>query len=1065
MAMRIFYSYSHSDQDKALRDELEKQLTVLKQNVLITDWHDGEISAGTEWDAEIKKNLNAADIILLLVSADFLASDYIRKVELKQAIERHEAGKARVIPIILRTCDWKSSTLGKLQALPKDGKAITKWPDQDEAFLDVVNGIRKALETPMLPKVFSLSSALIPNPPIEHNWVGREDANAQLQTWISDPTVTLIGLQGLGGVGKSALAAHIYNTLREGTMPLPPSSSPIHNSAFKIQNFQWADVSQKPDFVAFAEGIVLGMGGKIIQAGDNKTVMNQLINFLDRQPCLLVVDNLETLLTEAEGWQDSGYEMFFSRWIEQGRGSTLLLTTREKPNLFQGWEYWYSLEGLKPKNGAKLLQVLKVKGTETALETFAQSMDGHPLTLQLVAGFLREYCGGELSRVDELGLLQEELIFEEAEGRHHEKTDARLSWILDQHLQHLTDQERRFLFNLTVYRQPFGWAAAVWMWEDLIPLSFEGRGETDSSSSPLAVPSHGSGGSPFVAGDGLGERPTVKRFQILKELVQLRNRSLLLEIGDSRFQFQFLIQRYLRQILVRPYSQQPETDFSLAHQQALKYYLDHLKPKPWHSLDDVNEYMEACYHHCQLQQYAQAYEIVERCHTFLNLQGDNKRLVEVYGTLTRDWQPESMEDKDKWAWAWTRQGHAYYSMGEFRSAIQCQRQAQQVFCDICNRRGEARALRSLGDAYVPVGEHKQAIKFFQQCLGICRGIRQRQEEMIALRGLGNAYFYLADYRRAIRLYEKSLVIAKEISDPKGKASALNWLGNAFQCLGEYRKAIDFHQQSLTIRKEIGDRAGESNSLSNSGNGYYLLGEYQEAIRLYQQSLPIRREIGDRDGEANSLDNMGNAYHSLGEYRRAIDLHQQSLAIRREIGNREGEATSLNNLGYGYSSLKDYDRAIILLQQAVETFKEIGSGYGRADALTRLGKAYNSLGQPKQAIEFHQQALNITKEIEQRDVETDAYCGLGDAYCSLEQYTEARKNYQQSLDIAKAINYRRGEADSFFNLGLVLFKLTSSPEAVAALINARQLYQEMGLVAKVQECDNEISKADNEHPLR
>ena len=1061
--MHIFYSYSH--QDKALRDNLEKQLTVLKQNELITDWHDGEISAGTEWDAEIKKNLNAADIILLLVSADFLASVYIEKVELKQALERHEAGQARVIPIILRDCDWRSSTLGKLQALPKDGKAITKWKDQDEAYLDVVNGIRKALETPILPKVFSLSSALIPDPPIEKNWVGREDANAQLQTWIADPTVTLIGIQGLGGVGKSALAAHIYNTLREGTMPPPPSSSPIQNSELRIQNFQWADVGQKPDFVAFAEGIVLGMGGKIIQAGDIIPVMNQLINFLDRQPCLLVVDNLETLLTEAEGWQDSGYEKFFSRWIEQGRGSTLLLTTREKPNLFQGWEYWYSLEGLKPKNGAKLLQVLKVKGTEAALETFAQSLDGHPLTLRLVADFLREYCGGELSRVDELGLLQEELIFKEAEGQHHGKTDARLSWILDQHLQHLTDQERHFLFNLTVYRQPFGWAAAMWMWEDLIPLSFEGRGETDSPSSPLAVLRHGSGGSPFFAGDGLGERSTVKRFRILKELVQLRNRSLLLEIGDSRFQFQFLIQRYLQQILVRQYSQQPETDFTLAHQQALKYYLDHLKPEPWHSLDDVSEYLEAFYHHCQLQQYAQAYQIVERCHTFLNLQGDNKRLVEVYGTLTRDWQPESMEDKDKWAWAWTRQGHAYFSMGEFRSAIQCQRQAQQVFCDICNRRGEARALRSLGDAYVPMGEHQQATRFFQRCLGICRGIRQRQEEMIALRGLGNAYFYLADYRRAIHFYDKSLTIATEISDRQGEAKSLVGLGNAYCFLGEYRRAIGFHQRSMAIIREIGDRQEEATALKGLGNAYYWLGEYQHSSNFYQQEYEIAREIGDRDLEAISLNGLGNAYLSQGVYRRALKSYQQALKIAREIGNQRCECGSLDNLGYSHYFLGDYQQSIDLLEESVAISRKIGARYVEAESLTRLGKAYNSLGKHQEAIEFHQQALKITKEIGQRDVETDTYCGLGDAYRSLEQYTEARKHYQQSLDIAKAINYRRGEADSVFNLGLVLIKLSSSPEAVAALINARQLYQEMGLDAKVQECDNEISKADNEHPLR
>lgn len=171
-------------------------------------------------------------------------------------------------------------------------------------------------------------------------------------------------------------------------MPCAPTSSPIHNSEFIIQNFQWADVSQKPDFVAFAEGIVTGLGGKIIQPGDINLVVNQLIKFLNQQPCLLVVDNLETLLTEAEGWQDSGYEKFFSRWLQQGQASTLLLTTWEKPNLLHGWEYWHLLGGLQRSEGAQLLQELKIKGTEAQLEAFAQSVGRTPSHLAIGSGIL-----------------------------------------------------------------------------------------------------------------------------------------------------------------------------------------------------------------------------------------------------------------------------------------------------------------------------------------------------------------------------------------------------------------------------------------------------------------------------------------------------------------------------------------------------------------------------------------------------------------------------------------------------------------------------------------------------
>jgi hypothetical protein len=141
--IEVFYSYSH--EDEKLRRKLEKHLSQLSHAGLIAGWHDRKIGAGTEWNGQIDKHLNSARIILLLVSADFLHSGYCYDVEMKRAMERHEAGKARVIPIILRPCDWLTAPFGKLQALPKDGKPVTKWDNRDEAFTDIARGIRKAV--------------------------------------------------------------------------------------------------------------------------------------------------------------------------------------------------------------------------------------------------------------------------------------------------------------------------------------------------------------------------------------------------------------------------------------------------------------------------------------------------------------------------------------------------------------------------------------------------------------------------------------------------------------------------------------------------------------------------------------------------------------------------------------------------------------------------------------------------------------------------------------------------------------------------------------------------------
>lgn len=140
---KVFFSYSHADE--ALRDRLEKHLSVLKRNGAIETWHDRRIIPGTGIDPEIDTNLNDADIVLLLVSSDFLASDYCYTREMQRAMERHQAKNARVIPVILRPCDWKSAPFGGCLALPKDGRPVVDWPNEDAAFLSVVDGVRAAL--------------------------------------------------------------------------------------------------------------------------------------------------------------------------------------------------------------------------------------------------------------------------------------------------------------------------------------------------------------------------------------------------------------------------------------------------------------------------------------------------------------------------------------------------------------------------------------------------------------------------------------------------------------------------------------------------------------------------------------------------------------------------------------------------------------------------------------------------------------------------------------------------------------------------------------------------------
>jgi hypothetical protein len=143
-AVKIFTSYAH--EDEGLKGELDKFLKVLKRSGKIATWNDRELIAGQEWNENIMYELREANIILLLVSVDFIASDFIWDNELVEAMKRHEAGTACVVPIILRNCQWTSLPFAKLQALPKNATPVTDYQDPDEAFTEIVTGIERLVD-------------------------------------------------------------------------------------------------------------------------------------------------------------------------------------------------------------------------------------------------------------------------------------------------------------------------------------------------------------------------------------------------------------------------------------------------------------------------------------------------------------------------------------------------------------------------------------------------------------------------------------------------------------------------------------------------------------------------------------------------------------------------------------------------------------------------------------------------------------------------------------------------------------------------------------------------------
>jgi len=147
--IKAFVSCAHEDRELQKRFICYLIPLMREKNI---ELYDGIVSAGTEWQPVVHARLNNCRLILLLISPDFLASDYCWSQEIQQALHRHDSGEALVIPIILRPTDWHDAPFSKLQVLPTDGKPVTTWHNRDKAFYEITKGIRQALEKLLMGK-------------------------------------------------------------------------------------------------------------------------------------------------------------------------------------------------------------------------------------------------------------------------------------------------------------------------------------------------------------------------------------------------------------------------------------------------------------------------------------------------------------------------------------------------------------------------------------------------------------------------------------------------------------------------------------------------------------------------------------------------------------------------------------------------------------------------------------------------------------------------------------------------------------------------------------------------
>jgi TIR domain len=216
LAVEVFCSYAHEDEDYC--KQLKTHVSVLKRQGLISLWYDQQILPGSYRERAIDAHLETASIIVLLVSSDFIASDYCYDREMKRALARHEVNEARVIPIVVRPCEWQSLPLGSLQVLPSDGKPISMWASIDEAWVQVAAGLRHVVEDLLLLTATAPRSSLPPiwMIPYPRNpfFLERDELLSQIHTQLHAGHPTALAqpqaISGLGGIGKTQIGVNPF---------------------------------------------------------------------------------------------------------------------------------------------------------------------------------------------------------------------------------------------------------------------------------------------------------------------------------------------------------------------------------------------------------------------------------------------------------------------------------------------------------------------------------------------------------------------------------------------------------------------------------------------------------------------------------------------------------------------------------------------------------------------------------------------------------------------------------------------------------------------------------------
>lgn len=269
-------------------------------------------------------------------------------------------------------------------------------------------------------------------------------------------------------------------------------------------------------------------------------------------------------------------------------------------------------------------------------------------------------------------------------------------------------------------------------------------------------------------------------------------------------------------------------------------------------------------------------------------------------------------------------GVVHRSQGQWEHALGCFEDSLVARREVGDQTGEGFTLHNIGLTYQKQGYWAKSVEHLKRSLDIFEAIGDKEGQSLALNNLGRACFMEGKYHQAQECYQRSLACAQEIGDQVGESRALNNLGSILLIFGQFEQALASCKHGLSITRDVGDRVEEGIALNIEGHIHYASGQYDQAFESFKESLDITRDIGDLSGESAVLNNLALVCGRREQYDLALDHLQCSLAITQELGDRGGEGITLHNLGGIYERVGDAEKAQAKLARAMTILQELGT---------------------------------------------------------------------------------------------------------------------------------------------